>query len=143
VIFGKSGTSTGKCRPSRFAGWLFRHDGRVPRRQLRPHQVWLIGVPLNLLLAIPCAYPVAFAMLGTQVVGWELGWGTADPTVVDDGAGLVIGLGLASLVFAGLVVAALNWPLVAFRAPQVKAGRYWLVVALLVTVPGIAYWTTR
>jgi len=104
--------------------------------------VWLIGVPLNLLLAIPCAYPVAFAMLGTQVLAWELGWGTPDPTVVDEGAGFVIMLGLISLVFAGLVVAGLN-ALFAFRAPQLKAGRYWLGVALLVVVPDIVYWTTR
>lgn len=104
--------------------------------------MWLIGVPLNLLLAIPCAYPVAFAMLGTQVLAWELGWGTPDPTVVDEGAGFVIMLGLISLVFAGLVVAGLN-ALFAFRAPQLKAGRYWLGVALLVVVPDIVYWTTR
>ncbi len=121
---------------------MFRHDERVPSRQLRPHQVWLIGVPLNLLLAIPCAYPVAYAMLGTQVLAWELGWGTPDPTVVDDGAGLVIGLGLVALVLAGLVVAGLN-ALFAFRAPQLKAGRYWLAVALLVVVPDIVYWTNR
>ncbi|WP_370964096.1 hypothetical protein [Amycolatopsis sp. cg9] len=114
----------------------------MPRRELRPRHVWLIGVPLNLLLAVPCAYPVAFAMLGTQVLAWELGWGTADPTVVDDGAGFVIGLGLVSLVFAGLVVFGLN-ALFAFRAPQLKAGRYWLAVALLVVLPGIVYWTTR
>jgi len=104
--------------------------------------VWLIGVPLNLLLAVPCAYPVAFSMLGTQVLAAELGWGTVDPTVVDDGAGFVIGLGLASLVFAGLVVAGLN-ALFAFRAPQLKAGPYWLAVALLVVVPDVVYWTNR
>jgi hypothetical protein len=68
--------------------------------------------------------------------------GTPDPTVVDEGAGFVIMLGLISLVFAGLVVAGLN-ALFAFRAPQLKAGRYWLGVALLVVVPGIVYWTTR
>ncbi|WP_439380932.1 hypothetical protein [Amycolatopsis lexingtonensis] len=114
----------------------------MPRRELRPRHVWLIGVPLNLLLAVPCAYPVAFAMLGTQVLAWELGWGTADPTVVDDGAGFAIGLGLVSLVFAGLVVFGLN-ALFAFRAPRLKAGPYWLAVALLVVVPGIVYWTNR
>lgn len=104
--------------------------------------MWLIGVPLNLLLAILCAYPVAFAMLGTQVLAAELGWGEIDPTVVDDGAGFVIMLGLVALVFAGLVVAGLN-ALFAFRAPRLKVGRYRLVVALLVVVPDIVYWTTR
>ncbi|NBH09903.1 hypothetical protein [Amycolatopsis sp. SID8362] len=111
-------------------------------RQLRPRHVWMIGVPLNLLLAIPCAYPVLFAMLGTQVLAWELGLGTPDPTVVDDGAGFAIGLGLAAVVFAGLVVAGLN-ALFAFRAPQLKAGPYWLAVALLVVVPGVVYWLAR
>ncbi|HEY3469506.1 MAG TPA: hypothetical protein VGL47_30555 [Amycolatopsis sp.] len=114
----------------------------MPRRQLRPHHVWLIGVPLNLLLAIPCAYPVAFAMLGAEVFAAELGWGTAEPTLVDDGAGIAIGVGLASLLFAGLVVAGLN-ALFAFRAPRLKAVPYWLAVPLLVLVPDVVYWTTR
>ncbi len=104
--------------------------------------MWLIGVPLNLLLAIPCAYPVAFAMLGAQVLAGELGWGSVDPTVVDDGAGIVIGLGLVSLVFAGLVVAGLN-ALFASRAPQLKASRYGIAVALLIVVPDVVYWLTR
>ncbi|MEU4522081.1 hypothetical protein AB0F52_25595 [Amycolatopsis sp. NPDC024027] len=114
----------------------------MPRRELRPHQVWLIGVPLNLLLAIPAAYPVAFAMLAAQVLAGELGWVPIDPTVVDDGAGFVIGLGVVSALFAGLVVAGLN-ALFAFRAPQLKAGWYWLAVALLVVVPDVLYWTNR
>lgn len=104
--------------------------------------MWLIGVPLNLLLAVPCAYPVALAMLGVQVLAGELGWVAVDPTVVDDGADLVIGLGFVSLVFVGLVVVGLN-ALFAFRAPQLKVGRYWLAVALLVVIPDIVYWTTR
>jgi hypothetical protein len=119
---------------------VVRQNGRVPRRELRPHQVWLIGVPLNLLLALPAAYPVAFAMLAAQVVAGELGWATLDPTVVDDGAGLVIGFGVVSALFGGLLVFGLN-ALFAFRAPQLSAGRYWLAVALLVVVPGVVYWT--
>ena len=35
----------------------------MPRGRLHPYQVWLIGVPLNLLLAIPCFYPVAMGLL--------------------------------------------------------------------------------
>jgi len=100
----------------------------------------LIGVPLNLLLAIPCAYPVAFAMLAAQVVASELGWAKIDPTVVDDGAGLVIGFGVVAVLFAGLLVGGLN-ALFAFRAPQLKAGAYWLAAALLVVVPDVLYWT--
>jgi len=38
-------------------------DDRMPRGRLHPYQVWLIGVPLNLLLAIPCFYPVAMGLL--------------------------------------------------------------------------------
>jgi hypothetical protein len=119
---------------------VVRHDGRVPRRELRPDQVWLIGVPLNLLLAIPCAYPVAFAMLAAQVIAGELGWATIDSTVVDDGAELVIGFGVVAVLFAGLLVFGLN-ALFAFRAPQLKRDRYWLAVAMLVVVPDVVYWT--
>ncbi len=119
---------------------MVRQNGRVPRRELRPHQVWLIGVPLNLLLALPAAYPVAFAMLAAQVVAGELGWATLDPTVVDDGAGLVIGFGVVSVLFGGLLVFGLN-ALFAFRAPQLNAAGYWLAVALLVVVPDVLYWT--
>ncbi|MET9002021.1 hypothetical protein [Amycolatopsis sp. NPDC004169] len=114
----------------------------MPRRELRPHHVWLIGVPLNLLLAVPAAYPVAFGMLGAQVLAGELGWVPVDPTVVDDGAGFVIGLGLVSVLSAGLVVFGLN-ALFAFRAPKLTAAPYWLAVALLVVLPGVLYWTHR
>lgn len=114
----------------------------MPRRELRAKQVWLIGVPLNLLLAIPAAYPVALGMLAAQVLAGELGWVPIDPTVVDDGAGLIITLGVVSVLFTGLVVTGLN-ALFAFRAPQLKAGRYWLAVALLIVVPDVFYWTNR
>ncbi|ADJ45780.1 hypothetical protein AMES_3955 [Amycolatopsis mediterranei S699] len=114
----------------------------MPRRELRPRQVWLIGVPLNLLLAIPAAYPVAFGMLAAQVLAGELGWVPIDPTVVDDGAGFIIMLGVVAVVFTGLVVAGLN-ALFAFRAPQLKASHYWLAVALLIVVPDVLYWTNR
>ncbi len=112
----------------------------VPRRRLRPHHVWLIGVPLNLLLAIPCAYPVVFAMVAAQVIAGELGWVPVEPTLVDDGVGTVLVIGLVPALFAGLVVAGLN-ALFVFRAPQLKKGPYWLAVALLVVVPDVLYWT--
>ncbi|KDN22006.1 hypothetical protein [Amycolatopsis rifamycinica] len=112
----------------------------MPRRELRPGQVWLIGVPLNLLLAVPCAYPVAFAMLAAQVIAGELGWGEVDPTLVDDGAEIVIGLGVVSALFAGLVVFGVN-ALVTSRAPGLRAGGYWIAVALLIVVPAVLYWT--
>jgi hypothetical protein len=115
-----------------------RHDDRVPRRELRPGQVWLIGVPLNLLLAIPCAYPVLLGMFGLQILAGELG--LAEVEVAPGEAGIKITIGLALLLFAGLLVFGLN-ALFAFRAPQLGAARYWLAVALLVVVPGVLYWT--
>lgn len=114
----------------------------MPRRRLRPHQVWLIGVPLNLLLAIPCAYPVALTLLAFQVIAGELGWAGRDPTVIDEGAGFVIGLGLVALVCTGLVVFGLN-ALFAFRAPKLKAPIYWTAVALLILVPAIVWLNVR
>ncbi len=114
----------------------------MPRGRLHPHQVWLIGVPLNLLLTIPCYYPIAVALLGLQVIAGELGWAELDPTVVDDGAGLVITLGLVSLLLTGLVVFGLN-ALFAFRAPKLKAVAYWLTVPLLVLIPVIFRLMTR
>jgi len=112
----------------------------VPRRQLRPHHVWLIGVPLNLLLAIPCAYPVMFAMVAAQVIAGELGWVPVDTSLVDDGVDTVLYLSLVPALFAVLVVAGLN-ALFVFRAPQLQKGPYWLAVALLVVLPGVFYWT--
>ncbi|SEC41170.1 hypothetical protein SAMN04489727_3658 [Amycolatopsis tolypomycina] len=119
-----------------------RHDGGVARRTLHPRQVWLIGVPLNLLLAIPCAYPVALALLALQVTAGELGWAQRDPTVIDEGAGFVIGLGLVALVCTGLVVFGLN-ALFAFRAPKLNAPAYWIAVALLIVVPALGWLTVR
>lgn len=108
----------------------------MPRRQLQPHHVWLIGVPLNLLLAIPCFYPVALGLLALQVIAGELGLTSLDPTVVDDGAGIVITLGLGSLAVAALVVFGLN-ALFAFRAPALGKGIYWLTTAALIVIPNI------
>ncbi|WP_410616579.1 hypothetical protein [Amycolatopsis sp. lyj-109] len=114
----------------------------MPRGQLRPHQVWLIGVPLNLLLAIPCYYPVAMGLLAFQVIAGELGLADIDPTVVDDGAGTVIFLGLAALGFAALVAFGLN-ALFAFRAPALDKTIYWLTVPLLIAIPDIVHLTNR
>jgi hypothetical protein len=111
----------------------------VTRRRLRPDQVWLIGVPLNLLLAVLCAYPVAFAMVAAQIVAGELGWVPVDSALVDDGAGIAIFFYLAPALFAGPVVFGLN-ALFAFRAPELKRGRYWLAVVLLIVVPDVLYW---
>ncbi|MFB9690673.1 hypothetical protein [Amycolatopsis plumensis] len=33
--------------------------------------------------------------------------------------------------------------LFAFRAPELKRGRYWLAVALLIVVPDVLYWNLR
>ncbi|WP_230862444.1 hypothetical protein [Amycolatopsis camponoti] len=96
----------------------------------------MIGVPLNLLLAIPCSYPIMWSLLAFQVIAGELGWAELDPTVVDDGAGLVITLGLLFLLFTGLVVFGLN-ALFAFRAPKLKAVAYWLTVPLLILIPAL------
>ncbi|MGV9367866.1 hypothetical protein [Amycolatopsis sp. NPDC003731] len=110
----------------------------MPRRELRPDQVWLIGVPLNLLLAIPCAYPVALGLFGLQILAGELGLAEV---VADSGeAGIKIVIGLVLVLFAGLVVFGLN-ALFAFRAPDLGVARYWLAVALLIIVPDVLYWT--
>ncbi|MGW4058092.1 hypothetical protein ACWEGE_07425 [Amycolatopsis sp. NPDC004747] len=109
----------------------------MSRRELRPDQVWLIGVPLNLLLAVPCAYPVLLGMFALQIIAGELGlaevavYGEADVKIV---------IGLVLFVFAALVVFGLN-ALFAFRAPQLRAAPYWLAVALLIIVPDVFYWT--
>ena len=103
----------------------------MPRRQLRPHQVWLIGIPLNLLLSIPFYYPVLVALLGFQVIAGELGWAELDSSLVDDGADIPIILGLMSLAFTALVVFGLN-ALFAFRAPTLNRAAYWVTVALLI-----------
>ncbi|MEU5262904.1 hypothetical protein [Amycolatopsis sp. NPDC021455] len=109
----------------------------MPRRELRPDQVWLIGVPLNLLLAIPCAFPVALGMFGLQILAGELGLAEAEAAGEAD---VKILFGLVAFLLAGLVVFGLN-ALFAFRAPQLKAGPYWLAVALLIIVPDVLYWT--
>ncbi|GHG22530.1 MULTISPECIES: hypothetical protein [Amycolatopsis] len=116
--------------------------GPVPRRQLRSGQVWLIGVPFNLLLAVLCAYPVRFAMVAAQIIAGELGWVPVDSALVDDGVDIALMFYLAPAVFAGLVVFGLN-ALFAFRAPELKRGRYWLAVALLIVVPDVLYWNLR
>ncbi|WP_086847442.1 hypothetical protein [Amycolatopsis kentuckyensis] len=108
----------------------------MPRRELSPQSVWLIGVPLNLLLAIPCFYPVALGLLAFQVIAGELGLTAVDPTVVDDGAGIVITLGLVALGFAALVAFGLN-ALFAFRAPALNKAAYWLATAALIVIPNI------
>jgi len=109
----------------------------VPRRELRPDQVWLIGVPLNLLLAVPCVYPVALGMFGLQILAGELG--LAEVEVAGE-ADVKIIFGLVAFLLAGLVVFGLN-ALFTFRAPQLRAGRYWLAIALLIVVPDVLYWT--
>lgn len=114
----------------------------MPRGRLHPHQVWLIGVPLNLLLAIPCFYPVAMGLLSIQVIAGELGLTDLDPTVVDDGAGIVITLGLVFLAFAALVVFGLN-ALFAFRAPKLNKTVYWLTAAALIVILNIVRLATR
>ena len=109
----------------------------MPRRELHPHQVWQIGVPLNLLLAIPCAYPVALGMFAVQILAGELGLGEVE---VAGEADVKIMIGLVLFLFAGLVVFGLN-AVFAFRAPQLRAGPYWLAVALLIVVPDVLWWT--
>ena len=73
----------------------------MPRRELRPDQVWLIGVPLNLLLAVPCVYPVALGMFGLQILAGELG--LAEVEVAGE-ADVKIFFGLVAFLLAGLVV---------------------------------------
>ena len=110
----------------------------MSRRELRSDQVWLIGVPLNLLLAIPCAYPVVLGMFGLQILAGELG--LAEVEVAPDETGIKIMICLVLFLFAGLVVFGLN-AVFAFRAPQLRAGRYWLATALLIVVPDVLWWT--
>ncbi|MGW3996506.1 hypothetical protein ACWEF6_23725 [Amycolatopsis sp. NPDC004772] len=110
----------------------------MSRRELRPGQVWLIGVPLNLLLAIPCAYPVALGLFAVQILAGELG--LAEVAAESGEAGIKIVISLVLFLFAVLVVFGLN-ALFAFRAPGLGVARYWLAVALLIVVPDVLYWT--
>ncbi|MEV4310823.1 hypothetical protein [Actinocrispum sp. NPDC049592] len=102
--------------------------------KLQPHHVWLIGIPLNLLLSIPAYYVVVFVGLAGVVIGGEFGWTTVDPTLVDDGVGIPIGMGVAALVLGTAIVVSLN--AFAFRS-GVNHRSYWPAVFALVVVPNL------
>ncbi|MGA6168361.1 hypothetical protein [Amycolatopsis magusensis] len=113
-----------------------RLDDQMPRSQLRPHQVWLIGVPLNLLLSVPLSFPLGFVLVAGHVIAVELGVTKVDPMLVDDGVEIVIVIGLVFLVLFALLVYGLN-ALFALRAPNLNRKVYWLGVTLLILIPGI------
>jgi hypothetical protein len=107
----------------------------VPRRQLQPHQAWLIGIPLNLLLSIPAYYPLVFILLAGQVIGGELGWAPVDSSLVDDGVGIPIILGVLLLVFSVGAAVVLN--LFAFWARGLNHKAYWVAVFLMLVIPNL------
>jgi hypothetical protein len=107
----------------------------VSQRQLRPHQAWLIGIPLNLLLSIPAYFPLMFILLAGQVIAGELGWTAVDPTLVDDGVSFPIILGVLALVLSVGAVVVLN--LFAFWARGLNRTSYWVAVFLMLLIPNL------
>ena len=102
--------------------------------KLQSHHVWLIGIPLNLLLSIPGYYVVMLVALAGVVIGGELGWAPVDSTLVDDGAGIPIGMGVVALVAGAAIVVGLN--AFAFRS-GVDHRTYWPAVFAMIVVPNL------
>jgi hypothetical protein len=113
----------------------------VPQRRLQPHQVWLIGIPLNLLLSIPAWFPLMFILLAGQVIAGQLGWTAVDPTLIDDGVGLPIVFGVLALVLSAGAVVVLN--LFAFWAHGLNRTSYWVAVFLMLLIPNLFLLETR
>jgi hypothetical protein len=107
----------------------------VPQRQLQAHQAWLIGIPLNLLLSIPAYFPLMFILLAGEVIGGELGWVPVDSSLVDDGAGIPIVLGVLALVLSAGAAVVLN--LFAFWARGLNHRAYWPAVFLMLLIPNL------
>jgi hypothetical protein len=107
----------------------------VSQRQLQPHQAWLIGIPLNLLLSIPAYFPLLFIRLGGEVIAGELGFTSVDTSLIDDGTAFPIILGVLALVLSGIAVVVLN--LFVYWAPGLNLKAYWVAVFLMLLIPNL------
>ena len=112
-------------------------DAGTRRRRLGVPASWVLLVLGGLLVGALAWHPVLFAWLLGLVVAGELGWVAVDPTLVDDGIGVVVwATGVLWFVLLG-VAGPLIWAM--RRVSSLPARTWWPVsVALWVTPFAVA-----
>jgi hypothetical protein len=94
---------------------------------------WALLVVVGLVGGALAWFPLVFAWLLGQAVAGELGWVPVDPTLLDDGWGVLLwGTGVLWLLLLALVVP-LTWA--AHRRTCLSARTWWSVSVLLWVTP--------
>ena len=92
---------------------------------------WLALVAVNALLAVGAAIVLVPWLVVLKAVLAELGMGSIDPTLVDDGLYIWVLVAVAGTALYAVVAASVN--LLVVRRARLR-GQPWLLVTVLVTV---------
>ena len=94
---------------------------------------WPLCVGLGSALGWAGRIPLAYAVLGSQTLAAQVGWGSFDPTLVRDGVGFVVVASAVIVALFVLVVALVGW--LGRRCTRLTARQWWWALTAAVLVP--------
>ena len=94
---------------------------------------WALCLGLGLGLGHLCRFPLVWSWLSGRALAWQAGWASIDPTLVDDGVGVVVVF--AAVLWLLFAVLAVPSGALARRATRLDRRRWWWASAVAWVLP--------